>query len=71
MAGELAGQLDSVEKRLSELEEERLFSGRFDAGGRRRHDHAGAGGTDSQDWGRDAWCACTCAGPSGAASRSR
>ncbi len=50
MAGELAGQLESVEKRLAELEEERLFSGRFDAGDAVVTVHAGAGGTDSQDW---------------------
>ena len=50
MAGELAGQLDSVEKRLAELEEERLFSGRFDAGDAVVTVNAGAGGTDSQDW---------------------
>ena len=51
MATELAGQLPSVERRLAELEEERLFSGRFDAGdavvtvnaGRRRHGLPGLG----------------------------
>jgi peptide chain release factor 2 len=50
MAGELAGQLASVERRLAELEEERLFSGRFDAGDAVVTINAGAGGTDSQDW---------------------
>jgi len=50
MAGELAGQLASVEQRLDELEEERLFSGRFDAGDAVVTVNAGAGGTDSQDW---------------------
>jgi peptide chain release factor 2 len=50
MAGELAGQLSSVERRLAELEEERLFSGRFDAGPAVVTINAGAGGTDSQDW---------------------
>ncbi len=50
MAGELAGQLPSVENRLAELEEERLFSGRFDAGDAVVTVNAGAGGTDSQDW---------------------
>ena len=50
MAGELAGQLASVERRLAELEEERLFSGRFDAGDAVVTVNAGAGGTDSQDW---------------------
>jgi peptide chain release factor 2 len=50
MAGELAGQLQSVQERLAELEEERLFSGRFDAGDAVVTVNAGAGGTDSQDW---------------------
>jgi peptide chain release factor 2 len=50
MAGELGEQLASVERRLGELEEERLFSGRFDAGEAVVTVHAGAGGTDSQDW---------------------
>jgi peptide chain release factor 2 len=50
MAGELTGQLASVERRLAELEEERLFSGRFDAGDAVVTINAGAGGTDSQDW---------------------
>ncbi|HET9119451.1 MAG TPA: peptide chain release factor 2 [Solirubrobacterales bacterium] len=50
MAGELQAQLSSVEERLAELEEERLFSGRFDAGDAVVTINAGAGGTDSQDW---------------------
>jgi peptide chain release factor 2 len=50
MAKELASQLSSVERRLAELEEERLFSGRFDAGDAVVTVNAGAGGTDSQDW---------------------
>jgi peptide chain release factor 2 len=50
MAGELGTQLASVERRLSELEEERLFSGPFDAGDAVVTINAGAGGTDSQDW---------------------
>jgi peptide chain release factor 2 len=50
IAGELASQLDSVERRLAELEEARLFSGRYDAGDAVITVHAGAGGTDSQDW---------------------
>jgi peptide chain release factor 2 len=50
MADELAGQLSSIERRLAELEEERLFSGRFDAGPAVVTINAGAGGTDSQDW---------------------
>jgi peptide chain release factor 2 len=51
MAEELSAQLPSVERRLAELEEERLFSGRFDHGDAVVTINAGAGGTDSQDWG--------------------
>jgi len=50
MAAEFASQLASVEQRLAALEEERLFSGRFDAGDAVVTINAGAGGTDSQDW---------------------
>jgi peptide chain release factor 2 len=50
MAGELNSQLASVEQRLADLEEQRLFSGRFDAGDAVVTINAGAGGTDSQDW---------------------
>ena len=50
MAAELATQLASVEGRLAELEEARLFSGEYDAGDAVVTVHAGAGGTDSQDW---------------------
>jgi peptide chain release factor 2 len=50
MAAELDTQLRSVEARLAELEEARLFSGEYDAGDAVVTVHAGAGGTDSQDW---------------------
>ena len=40
----------SVEARLAELEEARLFSGRYDAGDALVTVNAGAGGTDAQDW---------------------
>jgi peptide chain release factor 2 len=50
MAAELAAQLASVERHLAELEEARLFSGAYDAGDAVVTVHAGAGGTDSQDW---------------------
>src|SRR5437868_5896413 len=50
MAAELATQLASVESRLAELEEARLFSGGYDPGDAVVTVHAGAGGTDSQDW---------------------
>ena len=50
MASELGSQVASIETRLAELEEERLFSGPYDAGDAVVTVNAGAGGTDSQDW---------------------
>jgi peptide chain release factor 2 len=50
IAGELAEQLAPVEARLAALEEQRLFSGRYDAGDALVTVNAGAGGTDAQDW---------------------
>ncbi|MEA2320585.1 MAG: peptide chain release factor 2 [Solirubrobacteraceae bacterium] len=50
LADELEGVLSTVEARLSELEEERLFSGRYDTGDALITVNAGAGGTDAQDW---------------------
>ncbi|HEX5711954.1 MAG TPA: peptide chain release factor 2 [Solirubrobacterales bacterium] len=50
MAAELGTQLATVEQRLAELEEARLFSGEYDSGDAVVTVHAGAGGTDSQDW---------------------
>jgi peptide chain release factor 2 len=50
LAGELDEQLTGVEERLQALEEERLFSGRYDAGDALVTVNAGAGGTDAQDW---------------------
>jgi peptide chain release factor 2 len=50
IAGELEGQLAPVEQRLAALEEQRLFSGRYDAGDALVTVNAGAGGTDAQDW---------------------
>ena len=50
MAAELDEQLVSVQRRLDELEEERLFSGPYDAGDALVTVNAGAGGTDAQDW---------------------
>ena len=50
MAAEVDEQFDSVESRLGELEEERLFSGPYDAGDALVTVNAGAGGTDAQDW---------------------
>src|SRR5215210_3688170 len=50
IAGELEDQRQSIESRLAELEEARLFSGEYDAGDAVVTVNAGAGGTDSQDW---------------------
>src|SRR3954470_10107251 len=50
IAAELDEQRRSVEDRLGELEEARLFSGEYDAGDAVVTVNAGAGGTDSQDW---------------------
>jgi peptide chain release factor 2 len=47
---ELAEAIDSVEARLAALEEQRLFTGRYDAGDALVTVNAGAGGTDAQDW---------------------
>ena len=47
---ELAEQLANSEARLAELEEARLFRGKYDAGDAVVTVHSGAGGTDSQDW---------------------
>jgi peptide chain release factor 2 len=50
MASELEDQMRSVQERLDQLEEQRLFSGRYDAGDALVTVNAGAGGTDAQDW---------------------
>jgi peptide chain release factor 2 len=50
IAGELEETRRSVQERLAELEEARLFSGEYDAGDAVVTVNAGAGGTDSQDW---------------------
>ncbi len=50
LAAELEQMLPTVEQRLEELELERLFSGRYDAGDALVTVNAGAGGTDAQDW---------------------
>jgi peptide chain release factor 2 len=50
IAGELDEQVHSIQQRLDELEEQRLFSGRYDSGDALVTVNAGAGGTDAQDW---------------------
>src|SRR5437764_8304071 len=47
---EVEEQIASVEARLAELEEQRLFAGRYDSGDALVSVNAGAGGTDAQDW---------------------
>jgi peptide chain release factor 2 len=50
LQAEVDEQIVSVEERLAVLEEQRLFSGRYDAGDALVTVNAGAGGTDAQDW---------------------
>jgi peptide chain release factor 2 len=50
LSDELEEQIAGVQKRLEELEEQRLFSGKYDAGDAFVTVNAGAGGTDAQDW---------------------
>jgi len=50
IAAEFEEQLRSVQDRLGQLEEQRLFSGRYDSGDALVTINAGAGGTDAQDW---------------------
>jgi peptide chain release factor 2 len=50
LADELDDEIASAEQRLADLELQRLFSGRYDAGAALVTVNAGAGGTDAQDW---------------------
>jgi peptide chain release factor 2 len=50
IVAELESQLASIETRLAELEEARLFPGEYDSGDAVVTVRSGAGGTDSQDW---------------------
>jgi peptide chain release factor 2 len=50
LAGELEEQVTVVQRRLEELEEQRLFSGPYDSGDALVTINAGTGGTDAQDW---------------------
>jgi len=50
LAVEFEEQLASAEARLAQAEEQRLFSGPYDAGDALVTVNAGAGGTDAQDW---------------------
>jgi peptide chain release factor 2 len=50
IAAELEEQIQAIQDRLGELEEQRLFSGEYDSGDALVTINAGAGGTDAQDW---------------------
>ncbi len=50
LADEVDQQFAAIEDRLATLEEQRLFSGRYDTGDALVTVNAGAGGTDAQDW---------------------
>jgi peptide chain release factor 2 len=50
IAAEFEEQVRSVQARLDQLEEQRLFSGLYDSGDALVTVNAGAGGTDAQDW---------------------
>ncbi len=50
MAGEIAASLRPLRDELARLEEDALFNGEYDGGDAVVTIHAGAGGTDSQDW---------------------
>ncbi|MBJ7471261.1 MAG: peptide chain release factor 2 [Solirubrobacteraceae bacterium] len=50
LVDEVVDQVASLEQRLGDLEEERLFSGQYDAGDALVTINAGTGGTDAQDW---------------------
>jgi peptide chain release factor 2 len=50
LGAEFADRVRTVEARLGELEEQRLFAGDYDGGDALVTINAGAGGTDAQDW---------------------
>src|SRR5918997_5248367 len=50
LVGEVDEQLQGIERHLAELEEDRLFAGKYDTGDALVTINAGAGGTDAQDW---------------------
>jgi peptide chain release factor 2 len=50
LEGELAGQLAPIREELDRLQEDALFTGRYDAGDAVVSINAGTGGTDAQDW---------------------
>ncbi|HKP18381.1 MAG TPA: peptide chain release factor 2 [Gaiellaceae bacterium] len=50
MADEIAASLEPLRAELARLEEDALFNGEYDGGDAVVTIHAGAGGTDAQDW---------------------
>src|SRR5688500_2201473 len=50
LAAEFDDRVKTVEAKLAELEEQRLFAGEYDNGDALVTINAGAGGTDAQDW---------------------
>jgi len=50
LESEVAEQLAPVEAELTRLQEDALFTGKYDAGDGILEIHAGTGGTDAQDW---------------------
>ena len=47
---EIASMVTELESELAKLQEDALFTGRYDAGDAVLEIHAGTGGTDAQDW---------------------
>jgi peptide chain release factor 2 len=50
LAGDIESQLQPLRQELARLQEDALFDGEYDAGDAVVSIHAGAGGTDAQDW---------------------
>jgi peptide chain release factor 2 len=50
LESDVAEQLGPLEDELGRLQEDALFTGRYDAGDALLEIHAGTGGTDAQDW---------------------
>jgi peptide chain release factor 2 len=50
LAGEIEAQLQPLSQELERLQEDALFDGEYDGGDAVVSIHAGAGGTDAQDW---------------------
>ena len=50
LAGDIASQLQPLRGELERLQEDALFNGEYDTGDAVVSVHAGAGGTDAQDW---------------------